>query len=105
MCVILHNLLIGFNNEQFEIDEEEIRAHSTDDENPDKFNFINPETNGVGGDRRKQLDLHLRLQALPFHSLEMFWDQVLLQILLEKERQIQSLQNLFYRLLIILNLK
>ena len=46
----------------------------------------------------EQLDLHLRLQALPFHLLEMFWDQVLLQILLEKERQIQSLQNLFYRL-------
>ena len=60
VCVILHNLLIGFNDEQFEIDKEEIREHSTDDENSDKFNFINPETNGIGGDHREQLDLHLQ---------------------------------------------
>lgn len=60
VCVILHNLLIGFNDEQFEIDEEEIAAHSTYENSPEKFNYINPESNDVGGDRRKQLDLHLQ---------------------------------------------
>ena len=49
VAVILHNLMVGFNEEQFEYEEDNIdNNNNAQNNNETAFSFTNPNTDGIG---------------------------------------------------------